>query len=300
MRISIAAAVLATATFAAVAPPAPAADATTAITWSIDRDGARRDDGKVQLTLRARWVARNYNSNWSSGFALSELRGFNPHQLAASSSAPVRFALVREAGRIDCAGNAGHRAGHGTCGFIPEAGFAAELARRGIGRPSADRLFALAMSGVGRSHLDALAAGHYPKPTLDELTALGIHGATPAYIRAIATANPRMRGLDAGDLVAFRIHGVTPDLLRAHAALSDGPLDADDVTAMAIHGVTPAFIAELVRLGYRRVAAADLVQMRIFGVTPAFIRSARDRRGTLPSAGELVQLRLFGDRGRVR
>src|SRR5687768_847389 len=156
MRISIPAVLLAAAALSATVEPAPAAAATPAITWSIDRQ-SRRDD-QVQLTLRARWGARHHNSNWSSGIALSELTGLDPRRLAASAATPVRFALLREAGRIDCTGTAARRAGRGSCGFTPDTAFAAELARRGIGRPGADRLFALAMSKVGRGHLDALAA----------------------------------------------------------------------------------------------------------------------------------------------
>lgn len=313
----------ATITVTATTSTRAAAETVPSIDWAIDRQDARHD-GKVQLSLHSRW-GRNSRSNWTQSYHVGELRGLAASQLNAASAAPVRFALIREPGRLDCAGSASRGGGQGTCGFTPDAGFAAELVRRGIGRPDAHTAYSLTMAGVGRGLLDALAEYRYVTPTLSQLTAMGIHGATAPYVRALAAsgyrlgsandlvafrihgvdagyiaalgaANPSLRRVPANDLVAFRIHGVRPELVRAYNHVGDGALQPKDLTAMAIHGVTPAFIEKLAALGYRRLPASDLVQMRIHGVTPEFARAVRARRGNLASSDELVRMRIFGER----
>ena len=253
-----------------------------------------RPAGQVQLSMRN--VGNGRNSNWSSPIAVAELRGLDPARLRAGGSAPLAFAIVREAGRFDCSGRGGRGSADGDCGFAPDPAFAEFLAARGIGRPTRDQAYALAMGNVGRAHVEALAANGYPMPTVDQLVAMGIHGASPGFIRELAAAGYRLRSAD--DLVAFRIHGVSPELIRTYSQLGYGRLDRDDVVAMAIHGVTPRFVEELAQLGYRGVAADELVQMRIHGVTPDYIRSvAGGSAGRIPVA-ELVRMRIMGIRTR--
>ncbi len=253
-----------------------------------------RSAGQVQLSMRD--VRDGRNNNWSSPIAVAELRGIDPARLRAGGSAPLAFAIVREAGRFDCSGRGGRGSADGECGFAPDAAFAQFLASRGIGRPTRDQAYALAMSNVGRAHVEALADNRYPMPTVDQLVAMGIHGANPGFIQELAAAGYRLRSAD--DLVAFRIHGVSPELIRTYSRLGYGRLDRDDLVAMSIHGVSPRLIEELAQLGYRGVAADELVQMRIHGVTPDYIRSvARGSAGRIPVA-ELVRMRIMGIRTR--
>ena len=291
------------------------------IDWSIERSGTRPETGKVQLRVESRWDRDK--SSWSRGYQLSELRGLSAAQLAARP-APVRFALVREPGRLDCNGIAGNSSGRGSCSFAADPAFAAYLAQRGIARPDTRRAFSLAMSGVGRRLVDALSANGYPRPTLNQLVAMGIHGVTAEYVRdlalsgyrlqsadklvafkihgvsadyvrAIAAAGPQLRNLPADDVVAFKIHGVTPDLVRAYTALGRG-VDKDQVVAMRIHGVTPQYINQMAALGYRSLTADELVQMRIHGVTPEFVRALQRQGIRTASADQLVRLRISGFR----
>jgi hypothetical protein len=280
-----------------------------------------RSAGRVQLSMRQ--DRYGHHNNWSSSFDVAELHGLDAARLRAGGTAPLSFALIREAGRFDCSGQNGGTSASGECRFAPDPGFANYLASHGIARPNRDQAYALAMSNVGRAHIAALAANHYPTPTVDQLVAMGIHGATPrfiqdlaatgfrlgsandlitfrihgvdaAYIRAISAAGPRLRNISANNLVAFRIHGVSPELVRIYSRLDNRELDPGDVVAMAIHGVTGGYIEELAGLGYRGVGADELVQMRIFGVTPDFIRSAnRDGAERIPVA-DLVQMRILG------
>lgn len=291
------------------------------IDWSINRSSTQTDGSRVQLNIKSSWGARS-NSNYSNSYRLADLQGLSLAQLA-SSGAPVRFALVREAGRLDCAGVAGYLAGSGSCNFTPDTAFAAYLAGRGIGRPDAYRSYMLTMSGTGRALVDALAANRYPTPTVEQLVAMGIHGVTPGYVNDLAAAGYRLnsasdlvkfrihgvstdyirqlaaigagyRSVPADELVAFRIHGVSPELVRSYARSGDTRLQRGELTSMAIHGVTPQFIEGLAALGYRGLSAQDLVQLRIHGVTPEYIRDLQREGITLPSADQLVRLRLAG------
>ena len=288
-----------------------------ALRFSIE---AGRDAGTVQLSMREN--SRGHSSNWSSSIALAELRGLDPARLHAGGVAPVSFVLVREAGRFDCRGDGGRSGARGDCTFTPDEAFAAFLASRGIGRLSPNQAYALAMSHVGRAHVLALAANRYPRPTVDQLVAMGIHGANPRFIEELALAGYRLRsvddlvtfrihGVDAGfiramgaagpdfrnvsadDLVTFKIHGVSPELVRTYSRLGTRGIDRKSIVAMSIHGVTPRYIEDLARLGYRDLSSEDLVQMRIFGVTPEFVRS-HQQAGGRPSVAQLVQMRIHG------
>ena len=295
------------------------------INWSIERSGTRAESGKVQLRIESRWGRDN--SSWSRGYPLSELRGLSAAQLAGRP-APVRFALVREPGRLACSGTAGNSRGRGSCSFAADPAFAAYLAQRGIARPDARRAFSLAMSGVGRRLVEALTAHGYLRPTLDQLVAMGIHGVSAEYVRdlaqsgyrlqsadklvtfkihgvsadymrAIAAAGPQLRNLPADDVVTFKIHGVTPELVRAYTALGRR-VDKDQIVAMRIHGVTPQYINQMAALGYRNLTGDELVQMRIHGVTPEYVRGLQRQGIRTPSADQLVQLRISGFRANRR
>ncbi len=265
--------------FAAVSP---------LISYTIEKSGQA---DHVQLRLDGRFEG-NHNSNWSEPFWLNELHGLTTAQLRSPARVPVQFAIVREAGRIDCSGTAGDGRGRGNCGFKPDASFAALLSSRGIARPGLADSYALTMGNVGRSLLDALAAANYPRPTVSQLVALGIHRVSPAYIGAIANAGYRLGSV--GELVGFKIHQVSPELIRAYREFGYRRLSADDLMAMSIHRVTPEFIRGFASLAYRDLPANKLIQLRIFNVTPADVRILQAQGIARPSADQLVRLRLAG------
>jgi hypothetical protein len=318
LRISAAAFLILAASAPLLGSSARAAD----IDWSIQRSGTRPQTGKVQLRIESRWNG-NDRSSWSSDYSLADLQGLSFAQLMGQP-APVRFALAREAGRLDCSGVAGNSAGGGSCSFAGNPAFASYLAARGIGRPDERHAFALTMSGVGRPLIDALTSLGYPRPTVDQLVAMGIHGVTPDYVRALATtgyrlksadelvkfrihgvsvdyiraiaaAGPQLRNLPADSLVSFRIHGVTPELVRTYASLGH-PLDKDAIVSMRIHGVTPQYIRDMAALGYGRLTADQLVSMRIHGVTADYVRALHSQGLRPSSADQIVRLRISGYR----
>ncbi|MDQ3077950.1 MAG: hypothetical protein M3Q83_03805 [Pseudomonadota bacterium] len=72
----------------------------------------------IQLSMEQTRHGRRSGSWWRS-VALGELQGLGAAQLNASTSVPIRFALVRPAGRFDCTGDIRSSNGHGTCAFAP-------------------------------------------------------------------------------------------------------------------------------------------------------------------------------------
>lgn len=253
--------------------------------------GPRTLPDHVQLRMTTRFGG-DKSSNWSQGVPIGELVGLSSSQFRSPAPNLVRFALIRGAGRFDCSGTAHAASGRGTCAFAPNAAFSAMLARRGVGRPSPEQSYRLAMGDFRPAVLDALAAAGYPRPTLEESVSLGIFDIEPAYVRDLAAAGYRLGSVE--DLVSFKIHKVDPQLIRAYAALGYRGLKADDLMAMAIHRVTPEFITSFARLGYRNLPADKLVELRIFGVTPDDVRALQADGIAPPSADQLVRLRRAG------
>jgi ABC-type amino acid transport substrate-binding protein len=311
-------AVASAALLACAAQPPASAGVPERIGWTIAPAGEAVD--QVQLSLRYRTATSN--STWSSSIGVAELEGIAPAQLAAASATDVRFQIVREAGRFLCEGSVRRGNGAGDCSFEADAGFAATLAERGVGRPDRDDSFHLALARVGIALLDELARQDYRTPDVSDLVAAGIHRVDIDYIRAMAGAGYRVgtvEGLvqmrihrvtpdyvraleaagyrpDADMAVQMRIHGISPDYVRELAAAGGGRFSTEDLVAMRIHGVTPAFVTELGELGYRDLSADNLTAMRIHGVTGDFVRRQIGAGGARPSPDELVSRRLHGGR----
>ena len=261
------------------------------ISWSIEP--LRADPGRVQLTVESRWRA-NSQSTWSNDRPISELSGLSPAQLAGPTG-PVRFALVREAGRLDCNGRVGNSGGSGACGFTPDPGFAAFLQGRGIGAPNRQQAFSLTMSGVGRELVEALDRSGFQRPDIEQLTGMGIHGVDAQYVRALAGLGYR---LSADDAIAFKIHGVEPDYVRQLAAI--GPqlqnINAGDLVSLKIHGVKPEFVRDMAAIQpeMRNVTADQLVEMAIHGVKPDLARSYVRLEGGRLNSDDLVAMAIHG------
>lgn len=278
---------------------------------------SHKDAGRVHAEFRK--DERGNHNSWSSDFAAAELAGLNPAQLR--SNGPVRFALVREAGRMDCAGNGGDGEARGTCQFTPDAAFIDSLVRRGMKRPSEAQALSLMAVNVRREIVDALTAARYPMPSIDNLVALTAVGVTGPYIAGLAQAGYRPDDLDS--LLQFKALDISPEWIRGFVQMGydklpadqlvqlkaldiDAPfvagfertgygrLPADDLVQFKALGITPAFVDGFRKVGYARLGTDELVQLKALGITPEF--AARMRRdGKLPSANRLVELRVGAD-----
>jgi hypothetical protein len=301
--------------------PAAVAQVPDRVDWTIAPAGADQAN-RVQFSIGYR-RGRSSN-NWSNTTDLAELPGLTAGQLAADN-APVRFQIVREAGRFDCEGVVRRGRGTGECSFTADPAFTAALARHRIAAPTREQSYSLALARVSIAMVEELARQGYQTPDADDLVGAGIHRVDAAYIRDMAAAGyrvGRVEGLvamrihrvtpdyisalaaagyrpNAEMAVQMRIHGATPDYIRALGAAGATGFDTDDLVALRIHGVRPEFVGELRTLGYERLSAEDLTSMRIHGVSADFVRRANEDAGRRLTPDELVSERINPRRARI-
>lgn len=281
------------AAFLPVACAAQSATPNQPVTWTLNATEAQLAKGEAHVSFEARRGrdARSRTSH-SRTFALSTLEGLSTVDLRTGGPREVSFRYVQPAGRLDCSGVVGSRAGTGTCGLTANRRFADTLASRGIGRPDELQSFNLTMSGVGLAVLDELARQGYPKPDIDGLVGLGIFKVTPDYIRELAAGGYRLRSI--GDLVQFKIFKVEPGFITELRTLNYANLPASQLVRFKIFNVTPEFIRELRKLGYTNVSPGKLVELRIHGITPEYIRGFARAGIARPGVDQLTRMRIAG------
>jgi hypothetical protein len=247
-----------------------------------------KDSSRVHAEFRK--DERGNHNSWSSDFAAAELAGLNLTQLR--SNGPVRFALVREAGRMDCAGNGGNGEARGSCRFTPDAAFIDSLVRRGMKRPSEAQALSLMAVNVRRDIIDALTAARYPMPSIDNLVSLTAVGVTGPYISGLSRVGYRPDDLDT--LLQFKALGITPEWIRGFVQMGYDKLPADQLVQLKALDIDAPFVAGFQRLGYGRVAADELVQFKALGITPDYVAAFRRVGYEHLGADDLVQLKALG------
>lgn len=250
--------------------------------------------GKVSLALRSGGEHRS--SNLSSSFRASELAGLDVERLR--SGGPLSFTLMRDAGRVACAGTAAGARAEGRCSFSQDASFAAFLASQGMARPSPEQAYHLTLVQARRDLVQALRAANYAMPSIDDYVAMSAVGVTPAYISDLARAG--YRPAEADELIQFRALNVTPDYLAALARAGYSRLSADKVVQLAALRIDPEFIRAFERIGYRNLAVDDLVQLKALNVTPEFVQWVRRDMNANVTVDQLVRLKAVGVDPRVR
>ena len=245
--------------------------------------------GKIHATFRDEDGPR-YEHNWSTEFPPSELAGLDLAAFRAAGTRPLRFALVREAGRLDCSGNGGESYAAGNCRFTDDLGFAQLLVSRGIGRPTREQAFGLMAVNARRELIDAVAAARYPTPTIDNLMALSALGVTGSYIGGLARVGYRPRSIDT--LIQFKALNITPEWIGSFVGIGYGNLPADELVQLKALNITPEFITGFKRIGYGQLPVDTLVQLKAMDITPEFVRAVQ-QGGRLPSPDHLVQLRAI-------
>lgn len=253
------------------------------------------NDGKIHASFRNSGRG-NDRTSWSSGFMPSELIGLDTSGFRSSGTRPLRFALVREAGRLDCSGNGGGSYATGNCRFTPDPGFAQLLVSRGIGRPTAEQGLGLMALNVRRELIEAIASAGYPTPKIDELMSLTALGVDGRYIGEMARAGYRPHSLQS--LVELKALGITPAWIGGFVRIGHGNFPQEGLVQLKAMDITPDFVSGFDRIGYRDLSVDTLVQLKALGITPDFVRSAVGQRATMPPVRELVDLKLFGPDGR--
>src|SRR5688572_13324474 len=81
-----------------------------------------RLQSRAQSEIRATFhdQARGGNDRWSANFAPAQLAGLDVAGFRANGTRPLRFALVRDAGRLDCSGQGGNSSASGNCSFLAD------------------------------------------------------------------------------------------------------------------------------------------------------------------------------------
>lgn len=249
-----------------------------------------RGSGDIRATFRDE--GREDHNDWSTSFAPAQLAGLDLAGFHAPGTRPLRFAIVREAGRLDCAGQGGSAYASGNCSFTADPVFGQLLASRGIGQPSRDQAFGLMSLNVRRALIDSLAAARYPTPSIDDLMALTALGADGGYISGLALAGYRPQTIHS--LTEFKALGITPEWIGGFVRIGYANVPAEDLVQMKALGITPDFVIGFDRIGYRHLPVDELVQLKALNVTPDFAQWAAGQRGAMPPVHELVEMKALG------
>jgi hypothetical protein len=252
--------------------------------------------GKAHIQANFSRDRGNNHNVWNSSFSAAQLPGLDAGAFRAPGSNALRFALNRESGRLDCAGQGGSSRASGDCSFNPSQAFASALAANGIRSLDSEDWMGLFALDVRRSLIDAVRAARYPNPTVEQLVSMTAVGVTGPYIEALARAGYRPKSLD--NLVEFKAIGVEPEWIAGWTRAGDNRLPRDELVQLKALGVDGPYIQGFTALGYRDLSASELVQMKALGVTADFARRVSGQLG-LVSPDKLVELRAIGfDGGR--
>jgi hypothetical protein len=262
-------------------------------TWGIEPG---ENDSDVQFSLQLRHGDNRMieSDNWS----LDQFDGLTAADLKGTKD--VKFAVRRDAGAFQCSGHIDDGHGAGTFAFEADPDYAKELKKRGIGEPSSEEQFALAMSNVSYKFIDALDKYGYETPDVDGLVTMAQHGVNLKFVDGMADAGYKLKTVDA--LVRARDHGVSPkyvaelakydikdltidDLVRARdhgvngeflaAMRAYGPMDVEDAIQLRDHGVNAAYVQAMTEAGYKGLTREQLVSARDHGVTADYVRGMK-------------------------
>ena len=251
------------------------------------------DPGAIQASFRTDENGRNDNM-WSSGFRPSEFVGLDVAGFRGAGSRPLRFAIVREAGRLDCSGHGGEGYAAGYCSFTADPAFTQLLESRGIGRPTQRQAFGLMAVNARRELIDAVSAARYPTPSVENLMALSALNVTGDYIEEMARAGYRPATIQS--LIEFKALNITPEWIAGFVRIGYGNLPGEQLVQLKAFGITPDYIAAFDRIGYRHLPVDQLVQLKAMNVTPEFVQRIESIDSARPSVEKLVQLKAFDKR----
>ena len=220
--------------------------------WVISRSQPERGDGQIHAGFRDE-SRRPRRQQLVDRIPPSELVGLDVAGFRASGARPLRFAIIREAGRLDCSGNGGNSLPTGNCSFTADPAFTQLLISRGIGRPTREQAFGLMALNVRRETDRCRRRCSLSTPTIDDLMALTALGVNGNYIGGLAHVGYRPRTIHA--LVEFKALGITPEWIGGFVRAGYANLPADELVQLKALNITPDFIAGFDRIGYRNIPA---------------------------------------------
>lgn len=264
-----------------------------------DKD-SEKDSGRIHLNF-ARRSENGHRNQMDKTYDYADLQGLSREQVL--SGGPVKFSIVREAGRIDCEGSFQNTRGSGTFSFTGNQSFVAAMKSRGFDfeddsglnndRHSGDSLFAATTLDVTTALADDLVSAGFGKLNVDDLFKAAIFKIDSKFMREMKASGFPNLGME--DLVKARIFKIDADFVSRVTQMGFDKEPFESLVKMQIFKVTPEFITEVRNEGLTDLAVEDLVKMRIFKIDSAFIRQAK-AEGVPLEVERLVQRRIGAGR----
>ena len=261
-----------------------------------------KEPDKIHLSFERRGE-KGGRSQTGSTYDFADLQGLTREQ--ALSGGPVKFSLVREAGRIDCEGSFQNGKGSGTFRFTANQSFISAMKSRGFdfdeksstsgdGPDPENRLFAATTLNVTTTLADDLLSAGFGKLDVDDLFKAAIFKVDSKFMREMKASGFPNLGME--ELVKARIFKIDGDFVSEVTRMGFDKESFESLVKMKIFKVTPEFIAEARNEGLTNLSVEDLVKMRIFNIDSDFIRQAK-ADGVPLEVEKLVEKRI-GVRGR--
>jgi len=255
----------------------------------------QKDNSKVNLSLERR-SERGGRSQHGQTYEFSDFQGLSRE--SALSGGPVRFSLVREAGRIDLEGSFENGKGAGTFNFTGNPNFVSAMKNRGFdfeersdNRRDNDeeRLFAATTLNVTTALADDLNSLGFGKLSVEDLFKAAIFKIDSTFAREMKASGFENLGME--ELVKARIFKIDPAFVRQVSDMGFQKEPFESLVKMQIFKVTPEFISEVRNEGLTNVQVEDLVKLRIFKIDAQYIREAK-ADGTPLEVERLVQRKI--------
>lgn len=252
------------------------AQSTTTGEWKAS---INKDNSKINLSLERR-SDRGGHSQMGQTYEFSDFQGLQRE--TAVNGGPVKFSLVREAGRIDFEGNFENGKGSGTFNFTGNPSFVSAMKSRGFdfeersnGRRDndEDRLFAATTLNVTTALADDLNSLGFGKLNVDDLFKAAIFKIDSTFAREMKASGFENLGME--ELVKARIFKIDAGFVRQVAQMGFEKEPFESLVKMQIFKVTPEFIAEVRNEGLTDLQVEELVKLRIFKIDGQYIREAK-------------------------
>ena len=238
-----------------------------------------KDSSKINLNFERR-TDRGGRRQMGQDYEFSELQGLTSQQ--ALSGGPVRFSIVREAGRIDCEGTFQDGKGSGTFKFTGNPGFVSAMKSRGFDfegdsddsdRHPEDRLFSATTLNVTTALADDLNSAGFGKLGVGDLFKAAIFKINSSFMREMKASGFENLGME--ELVKARIFKIDAEFVRQVAQMGFEKEPFESLVKMQIFKVTPEFITEVRNEGLTNLQVEEIVKLRIFKIDADFIRKAK-------------------------
>ena len=257
----------------------------------------KSEANKLQLNLESQSEHGNKHQMGQS-FEYNDLQGLTREQ--ATNGGPVRFSLVREAGRIDCEGSFQNGKGSGTFQFTANQGFVSAMKSRGFDfekttwsengdREGNDRLFAATTLNVTTALADDLVSSGFGHLNVDDLFKAAIFKIDSTFMREMKASG--FPNLTMEDLVKARIFKIDAEFVTKVTQMGFDKEPFESLVKMQIFKVTPEFVSEVRNEGLTDLSVEDVVKLRIFKIDAEYIRKAKSE-GVPLEVERLVQRKI--------